>query len=182
MPVAAMRILALLVLVVAVAHAPGPAVGAQGRTQTTRLTALEAAVVREINRVRTARHLEPLRAAPSLRTAALSHSKAMLELGFFSHDSADGTSFSERIERYYTSRGWRSWSVGETLLASSGRQTAAATVVSSWLGSPPHREIVLSRSFRDVGIGALYTRAAPHEFGDTETIAVTADFGLRTGR
>jgi len=106
----------------------------------------------------------------------------MLDDGFFGHDSADGTAFSERIKRYYTSRGWRSWTVGEALLASQTRDTAAATIVEAWLGSPPHREIVLSPAWRDVGIGALYAPVAPRAFGNGEAVAVTADFGARSGR
>ena len=177
-----MRILALLALVAAVVHAPVSAARAQEDTRTVRLASLEASVVRELNRVRTARSLKPLRAAPSLRTAARSHTKSMLDFGFFGHESADGTAFSERIKRYYTNRGWQSWSVGEALLASQGRQTEASTIVSAWMNSPPHREIILSPSWRDVGIGALYAPAAPREFGNAETVAVTADFGIRTGK
>lgn len=174
-----MRIVALLALVAAVAYAPAPAARAREHAQATRLAALETAVVRELNRARAERSLAPLRAAPGLRAAALAHSRSMLGLGFFGHDSADGTSFGERIRRYYTSRGWQSWSVGETLFARTGRRVEAAEVVSAWLGSAPHREIVLSRSFREVGIGALWAPAAPREFGNAEAIAVTADFGVR---
>ncbi len=178
-----MRILALLMLAAAVAvQAPGSAATATPDTRTLRLQSLEAAVVREINRARAERGLRPLRQAPSLRTAARSHTKAMLDVGFFGHESADGTAFSERIKRYYTSRGWRSWSVGEALLASPSRQTEALTIVTAWLDSPPHREIVLSPAWRDVGIGALYAPVAPRAFGGAEAIAVTADFGVRSGR
>lgn len=177
-----MRILALLALAVAVVHAPVSSARAQEDTKTQRLASLESSVVREVNRVRAARGLTPLRQAPSLRTAARSHTKAMLDYGFFGHDSADGTAFSERIKRYYTSRGWHSWSVGEALLASPTRQTEASAIVTAWMESPPHREIILSPAWRDVGIGALYAPVAPRAFGDTETVAVTADFGARTGK
>lgn len=177
-----MRYLALFALVVAVVHVPVSAARAQEDTKTMRLTSLEGAVVREINRVRAARDLEPLRPAPSLRTAARSHTKAMLDFGFFGHESADGTAFSERIKRYYTSRGWRSWSVGEVLLASPVRRTEASAIVSAWLDSPPHREIILAPSWQDVGIGVLYAPLAPRAFGNAEAVAVTADFGLRTGK
>jgi uncharacterized protein YkwD len=147
-----------------------------------RRPALEAAVIHELNEVRSAQGLQPLRSSPSLRTAARGHSRAMLDDGFFSHDSADGTAFSERIRRYYTNRGWRTWSVGEALLASQGLSIDAAGIVKAWLESPPHREIILSPTFRDAGIGALYAPSAPKEFSGAETVVVTADFGLREGR
>ena len=103
----------------------------------------------------------------------------MLALGFFSHTSADGTAFSDRIKRYYTSRGFTTWSVGEALLASESDDIDAKAVVSAWLDSPPHREILLSPNWRDAGIGAFYTPSAPSQFGGAGAIVVTADFGLR---
>lgn len=143
---------------------------------------LEAAVVREMNRVRVAAGLRALRSAPSLRTAARSHSRSMLEYGYFSHDSVDGTAFSDRIRRYYSSRGWRTWSVGETLLASPTGGVDAEAIVAAWLDSPSHRDVILDSSWRDAGIGALYAAAAPNEYRGGETIVVTADFGLRAGK
>jgi uncharacterized protein YkwD len=142
---------------------------------------LEREVLHELNRVRAARGLTPLRAATGLRQAAFAHSAAMVLAGFFSHTSADGTQFHERIRRSYGSRGWSSWSVGETLYASSGVSSARA-VVSSWLASPPHREIVLAPGWRDVGVGVAARASAPGVFGGEPTVVVTADFGLREGR
>ena len=98
-----------------------PAALPQSSLKVERRAALEAAVVREMNRVRATHGLQPLRAAPSLRAAARGHSLSMLELGYFGHDSADGTAFSDRIKRHYSNRGWRTWSVGEALLASQGK-------------------------------------------------------------
>ena len=153
-----------------------------GSANVERRPALEAAVIHELNEVRSAHGLEPLRSSPSLRSAARGHSRAMLDYGFFGHDSADGTAFSERIRRYYTNRGWRTWSVGEALLASQGIGIDAAGIVKAWLESPSHREIIMSPTFRDAGIGALYAPSAPKEFSGAETVVVTADFGLREGR
>jgi len=147
-----------------------------------RRATLEAAVVRALNRVRADAGLKPLRTSPSLRTAARGHSESMLELGFFGHESADGTAFSERIRRHYSNRGWRLWSVGEALLASEGNRLDPDATVEAWLESPPHRAIILSPTWREAGIGALYAADAPRQFGDTQTIVVTADFGLREGR
>jgi len=147
-----------------------------------RRATLEAAVVREMNRVREAHGLEPLTVSSSLRTAARDHSRSMLESGFFSHDSVDGTAFSDRIRRHYSNRGWRFWSVGEALLASRAQTIDAQQVVEDWLESPPHREIILSKTWKDAGIGALYAPTAPKEYGGAATVVVTADFGLREGK
>jgi uncharacterized protein YkwD len=183
MPLAAMRFLAVLLLVLASVHAPVTSASAREDTRVDRRARLEADVVRELNRVRTGGGLKPLRTSPSLRTAARVHTRSMLNAGFFGHESPDGTSFSDRIRRYYSSRGWQTWSVGETLVATEGQSsTDAAEVVSAWLDSSPHREIILSPSFRDIGVGAFYAAVAPGAFDDTEAVVVTADFGLRAGR
>ena len=106
----------------------------------------------------------------------------MLAHGFFSHDSVDGTAFSERIRRHYTNAGYARWSVGEALMASQARFVDAEAIVTAWLDSPSHRAIILSPTWRDTGIGVLYDSSAPATFGGAEAIVVTADFGLREGR
>ena len=177
-----MRFLVILAVASVTVLVASPVATPSAPTKVERRAALEAAVVREMNRVRAVRGLGPLRAAPSLRSAARGHSQSMLAQGFFSHDSADGTAFSERIRRYYTNAGYARWSVGEALMASRNRSVDAAEVVAAWLDSPPHRAIILSPTWRDAGIGVLYAPSAPATFGGSEAIVVTADFGLRVER
>jgi uncharacterized protein YkwD len=177
-----MRTLAALAVVLATVLVTAPTAAPAQSANVERRAPLEVAVVKVLNRVRADAGLRPLRSSPSLRTAARGHSVAMLELGFFSHESADGTAFSERIRRHYTNRGWRTWSVGEALLASAGTTLEPDAIVEAWLESPPHRAIILSPTWRDAGIGALFAPDAPKEFGGSATIVVTADFGLREGR
>jgi len=177
-----MRFLAVVAVALAATQTWAPAAASDSSTRIERRPALETSVIREINRVRASHGLGQLGAAPGLRTAARSHSRAMLLLGFFGHDSADGTAFSERIKRYYPNRGWHRWSVGETLLARQGGAASAADVVAAWLDSPPHRALILSPTWREAGVAALYAPAAPKAFGGTETLVVTADFGVRVAR
>ncbi len=174
-----MRSLAALAVGLAAFVVWSPAAASGPAPEIERRDAVEAAVVRELNRVRAARRLAPVRVAPSLRRAARGHSRAMLTLGFFGHESFDGTRFSVRIKRHYGDRGWATWSVGEALLSSTDPTIEAAAVVRAWLGSPSHRELILSRGWRDTGIGVLYAPVAPAELGGGEAIVVTADFGLR---
>jgi uncharacterized protein YkwD len=176
-----MRFLAALA-VLATVCVPATAASVRGQAEVQSRTALEASIVRELNAVRSRHGLAPVRASVPLRNAARGHTRTMLEVGFFAHESPDGTAFSDRIRRFYASRGWRTWSVGETLLASQGQTLDARAVVSAWLDSPPHRRIVLWPGWRDVGIGAFYAPAAPREFEGVPTVVVTGDFGLRSGR
>lgn len=182
MPSPGMRALAVLVLAVVTALVASPSGATGSAALVERRDGVEAGIVRELNRVRRAGGLQPLRVAPSLRTADRGHSRAMLRHGFFGHDSRDGTSFSARIGRHYSARGWSSWSVGETLLATQGGEIRPDAVVKSWLASPPHRKVILSPTWRDAGIGVLFSSPAPGVFGGLEAVVVTADFGLRTGR
>jgi hypothetical protein len=48
-----------------------------------------------------------------------------------------------------------------------------------WMNSPPHRRVLLTPTWRDVGISALHVTAAPGDFGGDDVTLVTADFGIR---
>ena len=167
--------------VAAVAPAVKPArAGAsrRSRTRSAAMAALESSVVHRINAVRGAHGLRPLRLNRRLRAAALFHSRDMGRRGYFEHDSLSGTPFWRRIERFYSSRGFSSWTVGENLLW--GSETYEARfAVREWMASQPHRENMLSRSWREVGIGAAYFANAPGEYRGRPVTIVTADFGSR---
>ena len=179
MPFSTMRRLLVFAVALATVAATTPAASSsQLATTLARRNALELDVVRELNRVRAEHGLRPLRAGSGLRIAAAEHSRAMLEYGFFEHESVDGTAFDDRIRRFYTDRGWDKWSVGETLLSSSA-EIDASHVVAAWLNSRPHRAIILAPVWRDAGIGAYFAGEAAGDFGDSPALVVTADFGLR---
>jgi uncharacterized protein YkwD len=139
---------------------------------------LEGAVIERINQIRRGHGLRGLRNNGRLAAAADYHSKDMARKGYFEHDSANGTSFWRRIERFYPSRGFRSWTVGENLLWGSNSY-GAAFAVREWMNSPPHRANILSREWREVGIGAVIVASAPGEYRGRAVTIVTADFGAR---
>ena len=139
---------------------------------------LERGVLAEINALRAQRKLAPLRLNVRLGAAADTHSRAMAGRGFFAHESADGSSFWKRVQRFYSDRGFARWSVGENLLWSSPSIDAAGAL-QMWLDSPPHRKNLLSPGWREIGLSAVHVAAAPGVFGGRETTIVTADFGAR---
>jgi uncharacterized protein YkwD len=174
-----MRRALVFVVASAVLYALAPVASSAPRaTAIERRSTLERAVGRELNRVRAAHDLKALRFGDGLRVAAAQHSRSMLEDGYFEHESADGTSFDSRIKRYYSDRGFESWAVGEALLSSSA-EISAHEVVTTWLDSPPHREVILSPVYRDGGVGVFYASYASGDFGDQPALVVTADFGQR---
>jgi uncharacterized protein YkwD len=141
--------------------------------------ALEETIIGRINQIRRGRGLRALRGNRRLAAAADFHSRDMARKGYFEHDSANGTAFWRRIERFYPSRGFRSWTVGENLLWGSNTY-GAAFAVREWMNSPPHRANILSRDWREVGIGAVVVASAPGEYGGRPVTIVTADFGSRS--
>jgi uncharacterized protein YkwD len=141
------------------------------------LSALELDVVARINAQRTARGLRALRVSRGLTAAANYHTNQMGQLGFFEHESVNGAPFWRRIQRFYPAgRGY--WSVGENIFWESP-DTGAASAVREWMRSPAHRENILNREWRDVGISAEHFESAPGAFGGRSVTIVTADFGVR---
>lgn len=146
---------------------------------TARASSLELGIVRELNRVRAERGLQPVRLSTGLVQAAVGHSAAMLRSGVFDHTSVDGTTFDRRVLRSYPVKGFSAWRVGENLLFDSGPLDAPAAV-EAWMNSPSHRDNMLDPAFREVGVGALEAPSAPGQFGGGHVIVVTLDFGVRT--
>ncbi|MDQ3821991.1 MAG: CAP domain-containing protein [Actinomycetota bacterium] len=141
--------------------------------------ALEAQVLADVNATRRQRGLRALRFSAGLSRAAEVHSRDMARRGYFSHNSANGAAFWRRVQRFYPSAGYRSWAVGENLVWASPDLTAASAL-SMWMGSPPHRANLLSRQWREVGLAAVHVQSAPGVFGGHPVTIVTANFGSRT--
>ena len=100
-----------------------------------------------------------LAVGPSLSRAAQAHSEDMACRGYFDHGA-----FVARLRRF----GVRAPLVGENL-ASGTRPLSPASIVRMWIQSPPHRENLLDRGFRRVGIG----------LAGGSTVMATADFAGR---
>lgn len=138
---------------------------------------LERSVLAELNGVRRAHGLGPLRASTPLAAAADAHSRAMGRYGFFAHESRDGSSFIDRVRRYYAPRRG-TWSVGENLLWST-RGIEAKRAVAMWMQSPGHRQNILTPQWREIGLAAVTFRGAPGVFGGMDVVIITTDFGVR---
>lgn len=165
----------LVLAMVAAAGTAGARV--EGARSISARNALEANVLVEINALRRSRGLAPLRLSAALSRAADAHSAAMAKRGFFAHESADGTAFWKRVARFYPRRNG-SWSVGENLLWSSP-DVDARGALRMWLNSPPHRKILLTPHWREVGLSAVHSASAPGVYRGLEVTVLTADFGVR---
>jgi uncharacterized protein YkwD len=142
---------------------------------------LARALAAEVNRARRAHGLRPLRISTHLAAAGTAHARALAEAGQFTHAwPTTGRLFASWIRSYYPSRGYRSWSVGENLLWASPAMTPASAV-RQWLESPAHRRVMLSRSWRELGIGVVTAVAAPGAYGGRDVQIAAAEFGKRKG-
>ena len=126
-------------------------------------SAAERALLDEVNRVRGAHGLHPLRSNGSLARAARSHTRTMLTRQQFAHGNTVA-----RLRRF----GVRGPLVGENLAWGSGRYASPASIVRMWLESPPHRANLLRRGFRRIGLAAGTGAFA----GFSSATVVTADF------
>jgi uncharacterized protein YkwD len=130
----------------------------------------ERAIVRAINRQRAKHGLTKVRTSRRLAKAADFHSWEMLDADYFAHESRDGASFDQRVRRYAKHR-----ALGETLAMLGGCGNGSARrVVRMWMNSSGHRAVLLSSTYRRIGIGK---RAG--DLDGNRACLVTADFGSR---
>ena len=172
------RVLAALAALLVVAVAP-PSGSARPGGTTTPTAQLQGALLAQINGFRAAHGLVRLKVSGSLTGVADRHSAQMAKLGFFSHDSANGQPFTQRLKQAYSPRGYRSWSVGENLVWG-GPDIPASRAFKLWLSSPPHRANLLNARWREIGLGAVHSTSAPGVYGGGAATIVTADFGARS--
>jgi uncharacterized protein YkwD len=134
----------------------------------------------EVNRTRRAYGLRPLAYSARLANAATEHSAALATAGMFTHNwPTTGRLFSSWIRTYYPARGYRAWSAGENLVWASPGFTPASAV-QQWLDSPTHRRVLLTKSWRELGIGVVSAVRAPGAFGGRDVQIAAAEFGLRS--
>jgi uncharacterized protein YkwD len=131
---------------------------------------IEQRMIALVNGYRADHGLAPLKASTALMHAARAHSRDMIEHDYFDHTSQDGEQFSQRLIRF----GYRFTSAGEAIGEASGLASATAAAdqaVTMWRQSPPHNRILLTGSFKAVGIGAWCTE----DTGGDATCSFTLD-------
>jgi uncharacterized protein YkwD len=164
-------------------HAANPRPAAQkvpssSNAALVRLSAIESQLLAQVNTLRVRHGLRRLRISRGLTAAASQHSASMAQKGYFAHESADGSSFFKRIAYYYPYRGYGRWSAGENILYSTPDIDSSAAL-RLWMNSPEHRANLLSRSWREIGLGAFHSSSAPGVYNGDAVTVVTADFGVR---
>jgi uncharacterized protein YkwD len=136
--------------------APAAAAGEDG--------SFTSAMLRQLNRVRASHHLAAVREDGRMDRGALGHSRDMARRGYFAHGSWPG--------RVMAAAG-SARSVGEVIgwRVQSRPSSEATNMVREWLGSPPHRHVLLSDRFSRIGIGRATATS-----GGNPTALYTVDF------
>ena len=148
-----------------------PAAAQAGGASTDRV---ERAIVRKLNKIRTANGLPHLRSNRALARSADAHCADMLAANFFAHTSSNGQDMASRVESYRRSE----W-VGETLAyvptrGTHGARGQAQKIVSMWMNSPPHRASLLDGKYTRIGVARRKGR-----LGGQRSIVFTADLASR---
>jgi uncharacterized protein YkwD len=140
------------------------------------LNTAERRVLHLINASRKRHGLHTVRLRSSLYHAAKAHSRSMIGKDYFSHYSYSGATPAERILSYgYTQTGCTYWKVGECIGWGKDDVGTARAIFHKWMKSSGHRAIILTKAWRDVGVG----RATGTFEGLSGVRMFTIDFGRR---
>jgi len=142
------------------------------------LQAIDAATLCLVDRMRATAHVRAVRVNRELGRLAADQVGLMVRMNYFADVRPSGqTPLSLVVESRYPSKAARV-SVGQNIAWATGRYATPAMVVSAWMASPPHREIMLDGEYRDAGVAV--TPAIPPMIGQGDGGATYAIlFGVR---
>ena len=126
-----------------------------------------------INRARAAHALRRLTGNAALTLAAGRHARDMVRRTYFEHTSPGGSTPAGRMWR----AGYRGVRFGEVIHFAVGRDATPAGAVRAWLGSPPHRRVLLDGAMRDVGVGIA--NGSPLDLRGSAGATAVVDLGSR---
>lgn len=144
----------------------------------TNMARVSAATLCLIEHERSAYRLKRLRPNRSLLGVAQSQAREMVIGDYFGDDSLSGWTPLRRIESSPYAASAHGLSVGQNIGWGTGSLATPAAIVRGWMHSPPHREIMLSGEYSDVGVGVA--SAAPASLSDGLAGATyTVEFAAR---
>jgi uncharacterized protein YkwD len=166
--------------VTSAAHArpQAPCPNAQLQPAAGDLAQINTATLCLVNRVRASYQLRRLRFSPPLQSVATGQARDMVIGDYFGDQSLSGSTPLQRIlATGYPGRAWR-LSTAQNIGWATGPLATPAEMVEAWMHSPPHRKIMLTPGYRDIGVGVA--PAAPSSLAQGLTGATyTIEFGRR---
>ena len=146
---AALGLVALAPAAIADAAQARSCSGAKAQISKASPSKLRSALLCLVNRKRSAEGLPALRRDRKLERAAGRHARDMVRRDYFAHQRPGGPDLTARLQR----ADWRGTHWGETIAYGCGRRGSPRATLRSWLNSPPHRQILLSATYRRGGLG-----------------------------
>lgn len=137
---------------------------------------IEAATLCLVNAVRIHLDVPPLAENARLDAAALAHSRDEVDHNYFDHTSPSGMTQDDLVRLSGYLDGERGWSIGENLAYGSLDLTTPYATVLAWFWSPEHRDTMLSRDYRETGIGVVASAPAVVT-NDRPAATYTEEFG-----
>jgi uncharacterized protein YkwD len=132
-----------------------------------------------INEKRDSAGLKPFDRSKKLQKAAQRHTDRMVGTGCFAHQCRGEAGLDSRLSSVdYLVNGLTSWAYGENIAWGMYDRGTPRAIVGAWMNSSGHRANILSRSFREIGVG--FGAGTPQSKKDPGGI-YTTDFGLAVG-
>ena len=129
--------------------------------------------------MRAAYRLRPLRSNRELQAVAGKQATDMVRDDYFGDDSPSGQTPATLIEALPYGAHAPSLATAQNLAWGTRSAATPAEIVAAWMRSPPHREVILTGMFRDVGVGV--SPAVPSILGHGERGATYAvEFAARS--
>ena len=137
--------------------------------------ATRGAVLCLVNAERARRGLRPVASSWRLRRAAQAHSDDMVARDYFDHVTPGGSGLGDRVAATGYMRRHPDWGLGEAIGWAQGALATPSALMRAWMASPPHRAVILGRSYRDLGVGVALAGPEP---GAGPAVTITLDFGF----
>ncbi len=99
--------------------------------------------------------LKPLSQNAKLASAAIAHSREMVDKQYFDHVGKDGKDPTDRIRGAGYIPNVGAWTVGENLAWGTGSLATPKEIVKAWMNSTGHRENILRPTFKEIGFGVV---------------------------
>jgi uncharacterized protein YkwD len=155
-----------------------PCANANLQPTATNLARIDAATLCLIDGVRSSDRLRPLRFSSPLQSVAVGQARDMVEGDYFGDDSISGLTPLQRILATRYPARTKCLSTAQNIGWATEPLATPAGIVRAWMASPPHRQIILTPGFRDIGVGVA-TGAPTSLSRGLAGATYTIEFGLR---
>ncbi len=106
-----------------------------------------------IDQLRAAYRLRPLRSNRELQAVAGEQATGMVRENYFGDDLPSGQTSATLIAALPYGAHASRLATGQNLGWGTRSAATPAGIVTAWMHSPPHREVILTAAFRDIGVG-----------------------------